>query len=505
MVHHGVPDFSNVTASGQNHLHFPDKKVLCTFGLLGRSKGIETVIRALPEVVKKHPETVYVVLGKTHPMVKLDAGEEYRDYLKCLAGENRVSDHVVFIDEFLDEEELKKSLLSVDIYVTPYLNEAQITSGTLAYAVGAGTCIVSTPYWHARELLADGRGKLFNFGDSNQLSTILNELLDNPVETEKIRNNAFKYGQTMYWKEIGLQYIQILRGVASSGFTSPGAIRDDQSILPTFSFDHIRRMTDFTGILEHSSFSIPNFIEGYSLDDNSRALIMALMAYDLGLDKEALHLADIYMRYIQLMQKPDGSFYNELTYDRKFLEDENSEDAMGRTIWALGYLVYLAPCDGYFQFAKDKFSRFYPHFRKLRSNRGIANAIIGICYFLRRYPDNEKLMKTLTVFTQIIREHFYDESDENWKWFEPILCYDNAIVPLALWHSYEITRDTETLKVAEESARFLDREATVDGHMSLIGNEEWYKKGEKRPRFGQQPINAMALVMMYNQAFYVTG
>jgi glycosyltransferase involved in cell wall biosynthesis len=505
MIHHGVPDFGSVDTKKERKLTFPGKTVMCTFGLLGRNKGIETVIKALPMVVKTHPDIVYVVLGKTHPMVKLDSGEEYREYLKCLAGANGITGHVVFLDEFLDEDELKENLLGVDIYITPYLNEAQITSGTLAYAVGSGTCIVSTPYWHARELLAENRGLLFEFGDSCSLANVLNELLDHPEQIKTIRNLAFSYGKKMYWGEIGKEYARLFNEVISAPGLSKPEIDEIVLAEPEFSLDHIRRMTDNTGILEHSNFSIANFSEGYSLDDNARALLLVLMAHEQGKEKDALHLADIYMRYIHLMQKPDGSFHNELTYDRKFSDKNESEDALGRTIWALGYLIRLAPADGYFQFAKDKFFRFFPHFRNLQSNRGLANAIIGLCHFLKRYPDNEKVMKTLHDFTQKIREHFYDESDGDWRWFEPILCYDNAIVPLALWHSYQVTRDTDTLKVATESTMFLDREAIVDGRISLIGNEQWYRKGQKRPRFGQQPINAMALVMMHRQAFLVTG
>ena len=505
MIHHGVPDFSYVKKTNHPKMNFPGKTVMCTFGLLGRSKGIETVIKALPLVVKTHPEIVYILLGKTHPLVKLDSGEEYRDYLYHLVTTNGMNNHVVFLDEFLEEEDLKKTLLGVDIYITPYLNEAQITSGTLAYAVGSGACIISTPYWHAQELLAEDRGKFFDFGDSHDLAKVLNGLLDNPFEIKAIRERAFAYGKKMYWKEIGKQYYQLFSLVISSHSFLKKEPKDLCSVIPEFSLDHIRRMTDNTGILEHSNFSVPNFKEGYSLDDNARALLLVLMAYELRKDSEALHLADIYMRYIHLMQKEDGSFHNELSYARKFVDVNESEDAIGRTIWALGYLIRLAPSDGYFQFAKDKFFRFYPQFTKLKSNRGLANAIIGLCHFLRRYPDNEKVMRTLHDFTQKIREHFYDESDGNWKWFEPILCYENAVVPLALWHSYQVTKDTDTLKVAVESTLFLDRETTVDGRISIIGNDQWYRKGEKKPRFGQQPINAMALVMMYRQAWHVTG
>ncbi len=505
MIHHGVPDFESVTLGKKTRLSYPGKTVMCTFGLLGRNKGIETVIKALPRVVKSCPDLFYVVLGKTHPMVKADSGEEYRDYLKWLVDKNGLNNHVLFLDEFLEEEDLKRTLLAVDIYITPYLNEAQITSGTLAYALGAGTCIVSTPYWHAQELLADGRGKLFDFGDCDALASVLLELLANPDKVKRTRELAFAYGKGMYWNEIGKLYLGLFQELYSSHQVYHREPEYLITQVPEFSLDHVRRMTDTTGILQHSVFCVPNFSEGYSLDDNARALLLVLMAYKITRDRESLLLADIYMRYIHLMQKPGGLFHNLLTYDRKFEDAMESEDAMGRTIWALGYMIWLAPADGYFQFARDKFNRFFPHFPKLHSNRGLANSIIGICHYLKRYPDNEKGMKILQDFTRQITEHFYDESDADWRWFEPVLCYENAILPLALWHSYQITRDQETLRIAMESTAFLDREATIEGHISLVGNNRWYRKGEKRPRFAQQPINAMSLVMMYHQAWLVTG
>jgi glycosyltransferase involved in cell wall biosynthesis len=505
-IHHGVPDFgSNSQSKSTTDELFPGKTILCTFGLLGRNKGIETVIHSLPEVVAKHPEVLYLVLGKTHPMVRKNSGEEYRDYLKNLAGKKGVSQHVHFIDEFLGESELKTYLRRVNLYITPYLNEAQITSGTLAYAIGAGTCVLSTPYWHAKELLADGRGQLFPFGDSQRLTLLMNELLDNPDKMGKIRFSAFEYGKTMYWKSIGKKYLAMMQSLDDKPVPGVDDTDYDFDKAPAFSLDHVKRLTDYTGIIEHAIYTVAKFNEGYSLDDNSRALLLCLMVYNEGLDPDALRLADIYMRYIHLMQKSDGSFHNEISYEREFLDKKVSEDAFGRTIWALGYLIRSAPADGYFQFARDKFFRAFPHFEHIQSNRGIANAIIGLCHFLNRYPDNEAVMNTLFMMTLKIREHFHDESEGTWRWFEPVLSYDNAIIPLALWHSFQVTKDPDTLFVAKEATDFLIREAYHNGHFSLIGNETWYLKGKRKPMYGQQPLNAMALVMMLHQAFIVTG
>lgn len=503
IIHHGVPDFS-LAIKGKSKFNYSGKKVMSTFGLLGRSKGIETVINALPAVVAIHPDVVYVVLGQTHPNVKEYSGEEYRNYLKNLAISNGVADNVIFEDGFFEEEDLKNFLLGVDIYITPYLNEGQITSGTLSYALGAGACIVSTPFWHAKELLADGRGKTFAFSDSEALAATLCELLNNPAEIKAIKEAAFEYGKKMYWNKIGLHYNKMIHKILSNPLNIVDINRYKKiASLPKFSLDHIRRLTDNTGIVEHANYSVPDYKEGYCLDDNARALLLVLTAYELGIDKNSIGLADTYLQYIKLMQKEDGLFNNDMSYDKKFLDETGSEDSFGRTIWAIGHLIRLAPNDSHLQFSKDIFFRSFSHFEKTQSIRAIANIIIGLCNFLNRYPDNERVMHILDVLTNKLIRQYNDEADETWKWFEPILCYDNAILPLALWYSYSITKNKTVYEVANESTQFLDSETCKNGHISLIGNT-WYHKGEARPAQGQQPINAMAMVMMYDKAFMVT-
>ncbi|MDO5971591.1 glycosyltransferase family 4 protein [Flavivirga aquimarina] len=498
-IHHGVPDFSNVENTSTK-FNYSGKKVLGTFGFLGRSKGIETVINALPKVVNKHPNVIYVVLGQTHPNVKKHSNEEYRDYLKDLAESNNVANNVIFEDDFLEEEDIKSFLVESDIYITPYLNEAQITSGTICYAIGAGACIVSTPFWHAKELLADNRGKTFAFGNSDDLAETLCDLLDNPEKIAQIKEAAFNYGKKLYWNKIGLQYIKELNKINNT----PLITHDEKPLsLPKFSMDHIKRLTDDMGILEHANYSIPDYKEGYCLDDNSRALLLVLMAYELGVDKNSIGLADVYLRYIKLMQMEDGFFHNDMSYEKKFLDEKGSEDSFGRTIWAMGYLIRLAPNDSHFQFAKDTFFKAYHHFEKITSIRAIASIIIGFCHFLKRYPDNENIIHLMNSLTYKLLNQYKDESDNEWKWFEPILCYDNAIIPLALWHAYDRIKDKEIFDVASKSTDFLDKETYKKDRISLVGNT-WYYKGKKRPAQGQQPINAMAMIMMYSKAFEVT-
>ena len=387
-IEHGVPDIQFNQYQSKKDLNLENKKILLTFGFISRNKGIETVIRALPKVIEKYPEVLYMILGKTHPNVLRYSGEEYRNYLQQLVKSLNLSKHVFFLNEFINQKELFKYLCTSDIYVTPYLNEAQITSGTLSYAVGAGSAVVSTPYWHATELLADGRGKLFNFNDSEGLSAIFMELLDKPDVLKMLRKKAYNYGRKITWPNTGDKYITVAKKILTE---KPEVIAKkettlDPLILPSFSLAHIKRLTDDTGIIQHANFGIPNLKEGYCLDDNARALLMVLMAYMQKKDSLALELSPIYLSYINYMQNKDGTFRNFLSFNRNFLDEVGSEDSFGRTIWALGYLLGNAPNDAYYQTGRSVFFNASPNFEKLQSVRGIANTMVGISYYLRSNP-----------------------------------------------------------------------------------------------------------------------
>ena len=283
LIEHGVPHLEPAENNPVKNLpSFKNKRVLFTFGLISRNKGLETVIKALPAIVENHPDVMYVVLGNTHPGVRKNSGEEYRDSLKKLAKSLDVEEHLTFINQFVSEEELHNYLTACDIYVTPYLNEAQITSGTLSYAVGSGAAVISTPYWHAQELLEQGRGILFDFKDFESLAVSVNELLDNPHKLEELKKNAFAYGLKLRWPAIGSEYTALLQDSIAQPQSLKNKARHviDYEIIPEFNLTHVRRLTDDTGIVQHAKYGIPNLKEGYCLDDNSRALIMALMAYE---------------------------------------------------------------------------------------------------------------------------------------------------------------------------------------------------------------------------------
>ncbi len=507
LIEHGVPDF-NFTHSKKYKKKFnlENKKALLTFGLLSRNKGIETVIKALPAVVKKHPDVVYIILGKTHPGVLRVSGEEYRNYLVRLVEKNNLRRHVYFHDSFVRDRELHEYLAAIDIYITPYLNEAQITSGTLAYAVGAGAAVISTPYWHAQELLDETRGKLFPFGDHEALANVLNDLLDNNSELLKIRKRAYNYGRKIIWPEIGRQYIKLFTQVKNKPvLTEKEQTIVDPQVLPSFSLEHINRLTDNTGIIQHARYSVPNFKEGYCLDDNARALLMSVMAFRQKMDPLAKKLMPVFLSYIYYMQRDDGNFKNFLSFDHRYLDEVGTEDSFGRTIWALGYLIRFSKNEGYYELGQELFNKAAGNFSELKYLRGIANTVIGIAHYLHRHNGNESMRKALNELSYKLVNSYENNRTEKWHWFDEHLTYDNGVLPLALLQAYEITNEAKFLTIGLEAIAFLELMTFKDETLSLVGNSTWFKKGENTPpQYSQQPIDAMAMVMMYYQAYNVT-
>ncbi len=507
IIEHGVPDLEESENNPIKQLTaFKKHRVLLTFGLISRNKGLEIVVKALPAIVAKHPDVMYVVLGNTHPGVIKNSGEEYRDYLKSLAAKLGVSDHLAFINKFVSEEELINYLAAAEIYVTPYHNEAQITSGTLSYAIGAGAAVVSTPYWHATELLSNNRGRLFDFKDSEALADIINELLEQDRVLSELKENAYEYGLRLRWPNIGAEYIKVLQNACLTHDFSDNILKNsivDPEIMPKFSLAHVLRLTDDTGIVQHAKYGIPNLKEGYCLDDNARALIMAIMAYQRSKNREAFELLPVYLSYIHYMQTDDGNFRNFLSFNRQYLDEVGSEDSFGRTIWALGYLIGCASSNSYREFAIELFQKSIPHFKSLHHLRGRANTIIGLSLYLQTFPTDEGLVLELGRLTQPLIDAYKRTESDDWQWFEDKMTYDNAILPLALLHSCEITGNDNARQIALKTMAFLDDLTLSNGYLSPVGNDGWYYRGGKFPSFDQQAIETMAMVLMHCQAYQI--
>ncbi|HZJ79624.1 MAG TPA: glycosyltransferase family 4 protein [Dysgonamonadaceae bacterium] len=506
-IEHGVPEINYVQEKVKKEFKLEDKKVMLTFGFVGRNKGIETAIKAMPKVVEKHPDVVYIVLGKTHPNVIKHVGEEYRLSLIQLIEDLSLEKNVLLINEFATQKELFKYLYASDIYITPYLNEAQITSGTLSYAVGTGSAVVSTPYWHATELLSEGRGVLFDFGNIEQLSDTLIDLLDNPEKRLEIRSKARAHGHKITWPKIGGIYNDVVQNVVDEKIKieKKEVAPFDISLLPEFSMKQIKRLTDDTGIIQHAIFGIPNLKEGYCLCDNSRALLLALMAYRIKKDQASLKLIPIYLSYIHYMQNDDGNFRNFLSFSREYLDEVGSEDSFGRTIWAVGYLLNHPPNNSYRQIGQLIFDRAKPHFDNLQSIRSIANTIIGISYYLKSNMSDDAMIEKLRELSYKLIDHYNINNHDGWHWYEALLAYDNAILPLAMLHATSILNDDKIKKVAFESMNFLVKHTMRDGYLSIIGNEEWFMKDEERSVYAQQPVDAMGMVLMLREAYNITG
>jgi glycosyltransferase involved in cell wall biosynthesis len=506
-IGHGVPDFKFMNNSLSNkRFDFKGKKVLLTFGLINRNKGIETVLEALGEVIKKHPEIIYIILGKTHPNVLKESGEEYRNFLHQLVQKYSLSQNIYFYNYFVSDKELFDYLSATDIYIIPYLNKAQMTSGPLSYALGAGCAVLSTPFWHAEELLREGRGKLFEFGDYQSLSKILIGLLDKPNEMLALRKKAYDYGRKLIWPEAGKQYVELILNILKSD--KKIKVKEEHIInpmvMPTFSLKHIQRLTYNTGIIQHATYNIPNLKTGYSIDDNARALLMTLMAWDQLKDEKALDLLPKYLSFINYMQNEDGTFRNLLSFDHQYLDEKGTEDSFGRTIWALGYLIHKPPDPGFFQLSLEMFSKAIPNFKKIKEVRSLSYTINGLYHYLKRNPSDEKILNILKDLTAKIISRIDDAKDKDWIWFENKITYANGIIPLALFYSYKILKNKRILKTAKEVLTFLEKIKFRNNYLDIIGNNGWYEKGGEPAQFAQQPLNATAIVLAYYQAYSAT-
>ena len=393
LIPHGIPDIPFVDPNFYKDLFGVEGRlVLLTFGLLSPNKGIEHVLNALPEIVREFPNLVYIVLGATHPNLVRENGEVYRLSLERLAKKNKVDKHVIFYNRFVELEELKEFIGAADLYLTPYLNEAQITSGTLAYAFGAGKAVVSTPYWHAQELLAEDRGVLVPFGDAKAIAREVKALLADEMRRTAIRKNAYKLGREMVWSNVAGLYLQsfelarLERAVLSRKSFATKTLNEQPRELPDFKLEHLSRMTDSTGLFQHALFTVPNFSEGYCTDDNARAFILAVLLDEMEEEPERVRtLATTYAAFLHHAFDPKTKrFHNHLSFDRRWLDEQGSEDSHGRALWALGLGVGRSPYRSFQVMSGQVFAQALPAAIEFTSPRAWAFTLLGIDEYLRR-------------------------------------------------------------------------------------------------------------------------
>lgn len=513
-IPHGIPDLPFVdSAFYKDQFGFEGRTVMLTFGLLGPGKGIEVVIEALPRIVQDRPDVVYVVLGATHPQVLKREGNAYRHTLDRLAARLGVLDHLVFHNRFVTIEELCRYIGAADLYVTPYPNLQQVTSGTLAYSLGAGKAVLSTPYLYAQEMLADGRGRLFPVGDSQALAREVLDLLGNEVERAAMRKRAYLYCRHMVWKEVARSYLQeaatALRQRRLKPRPAPQFGRDERLIkpsIPELSLTHLFRLTDDTGILQHAIYAIPNRHHGYATDDNARALVAALLACDLQPDDRVLRLADIYMSFLHhAFNSKHKRFRNFMSYERLWLEEIGSEDVHGRCIWALGLATALAPNDAILHFATRLFYAALESVPALGAPRAWAFSLVGLHAYLQRFGGDTHARRIRAELAQRLFARFRQHARPDWPWCEDTVTYDNAKLPHALILAGQWIPDPAMLEQGLTSLEWLIRQQfRDDGTISLIGNQGWLTRGGHRARFDQQPVEAMALVEACAEAYRYT-
>lgn len=515
VIAHGIPDMPFVDPNFfKDKFGVEGKQVALTFGLLAPNKGIEHALRAIPRVLQDFPNFVYIVLGATHPNLVRSQGEAYRLSLERLARDLDIKRNVIFYNRFVELQELTEFLGAADIYITPYLNPAQITSGTLAYAFGCGKAVISTPYWHAEELLADGRGVLVPFGDSEAIGREICGLLADSHRCYTMRRRAYMLGREMIWSNVAHLYMDEFQQARRSLIDQPNrryvvpTLEDRSLELPELRLDHLLNMTDSTGIFQHANITIPNFEHGYCTDDNARALILTVLLEELGNDSpDVLRAATSYAAFVNAaFNEKQGRFRNFMTLDRRWLEEFGSDDCFGRSLWALGTCVGRSRRTDFQYWSVEMFTRTLPLVVELVSPRAWAFALLGIHEYFRRLSGDRRVDQVReTLMTRLIDLHERHAAD-NWHWFENAATYDNARLSQALIASGFGAGNERALEIGLITLRWLlDVQRSPHGHLRPIGSNGFYCRGQECAQFDQQPVEVQSIVSACIAASNATG
>jgi len=514
LIPHGVIDMPFIDSNFYKDVFGVEgKTVLLTFGLLSPNKGIEYVIDALPAILARHPNIVYLVLGATHPHLLAHEGEAYRHKLERLAEERGVKDQVIFHNRFATLEELKEFIGAADIYITPYLNEAQVTSGTLAYTFGAGKAVISTPYWHAQELLAGERGVLVPFRDSDAITEGVNHFLSNPTLMTAMRKRAWKAGREMIWPVVARRYMESFERARAS-LSAPSietvAVRTTENAnypFPPLKLDHLIKMSDHTGIFQHAIYNVPNYHEGYCTDDNARAFIFTVLLQEMtGPQPEMERLASSYLAFLwYAFDANTCRFRNFMSHHREWIERAGSEDSHARALWAVGTALGRSGDEGHRNLCALLFQRGLPPVARFSSPRAWSFALLAIHEYLRAFSGDRAVSQMRDVLAGQLVALFRANASPGWHWFERIVTYDNAKLSHALILSGHWTSNGDMLEIGLTSLRWLLEAQTAEsGHFAPIGCHGFWQQGGERARFDQQPLEAHACVSACLEAYAIT-
>jgi glycosyltransferase involved in cell wall biosynthesis len=517
LIPHGIPDLPFTDPNFyKDGFGTEGKCVLLTFGLLSPNKGIENVIKALPKILSRHVDVVYMVSGVTHPHILRREGEKYRLYLQTLAKDLGVEANVIFRNRFESPEDLVKLIGAADIYVTPYKHKGQVVSGTLAYALSAGKAIISTPYLHAIELLDGERGALVPFDDPEAIAEKTVALLDDETGRHAMRKRAYLYARDMVWNRAAQKYMQSFERIYNERLRNPRATFSAQNTekaldrLPAIKLDHLYRMTDHTGMVEHAVFVVPNYPEGYTTDDNARALIVTTLLEDLGVRMPA-GSADLASRYLAFLWHAfdpiTKRFRNCLGYECLWQESEGSEDSHGRALWGLGTVLGRSKKAGLRGAAGRMFELAVPAAVEFKSPRACAFALLGLQEYLDSFPGDRAALSASDALANRLLNSYRSNRSDDWRWFENGLAYSNARLPQALMRAGARAANEEMVSAALEALDWLVtiQRCEVKGHFVPIGSQGFYSKNSEKARFDQQPVEACAVVSACLQAYRATG
>ena len=515
-IHHGIPDMPFIDPNFyKDKFGVEGKKVILTFGLLSPNKGIENMVQALPSVIKQHPDVTYILLGATHPHIIKAHGEAYRISLQQQARKLNIGDHVIFHNRFVELKELCEFLGAADIYVTPYLEECQITSGTLAYAMGTGKAVISTPYWYAIEMLAEGRGIIVPFKNPDAITEHIIDLLDNDMKLQTMRKKAYTFCREATWKEVSQRYLEVFSEVQYNRSRHPRPrhlyIENIKSItkfeLPDLKLDHLKNLTDDTGILQHSTYTVPDRDQGYCIDDNARALMVVAMGREY-LDTDSPCFDSLCSQYLSFLlhsfNVEKGRFRNFMTYERQWTEEVGSEDAHGRALWGIGQSVDFLGNPGQMAMSMTLFNKAIKAVEHFKSPRAIAFALVGIHAYLHKFSGDSEVRRVREIIANRLFDQFKNNAAESWPWLENALNYANGKLPHALLLSGQWMQRSDMVDMGLRSLKWLLSVQTEDNHFVPVGNSGWYEKGGTKARFDQQPIEANAMIETCVEAYNIT-
>jgi glycosyltransferase involved in cell wall biosynthesis len=497
VVHHGIPNVPFVSDFYfKKKLKLDNKIVLSTFGLLSRGKGIEYMIKALPFLVKKYPNLLYLVIGETHPVIRKKEGEKYRNELIRLVNKLGLKDNVKFYNRYVTLQEIVQYLLASDIYVCTNLERNQIVSGTLSYALGCGRATISTPSRYSEEMLSNEKGLLAEFKNPESFTEAIDRILSDEELKRNLERRAYSFTRPMIWQNIASRYLHVFNRVVR--------LREETTKkFPTIKLHHLRNLTDEFGCIQFSKDAYPDKSSGYTLDDNARALIAAVLHHNMYQHPNSLKLAETYLSFLENSQEKRGNFKNNFNNENEIL-DSHSPDAFGRAIWALGYAISKTNNRKLIKRAKRIFENSYKRFNNLIDLRAKAFSIIGLYHFNQRYR-SKKNIKIIKRLANSLVKAYRNETSENWHWFEKEITYSNSKLPEALFLTYALTKNRKYLETAEKTLHFLSDITFIDDEVMPIGQNGWYKKNGKRALFDQQPVDVSSIIQTFLVAHAVTG